>query len=79
MNRVRGLALALVFVLVVAALTIGAATAGLVPTWWSVTMATSIAATGIWLGINWRKTAAALLVAIGLFVVWTVGTLVLIP
>lgn len=67
------------FVVVVAVLAFGAASAGLVPTWWSVTMAVLIAATGIWIVLNWRKTPLALTVAIGLFVAWTVGTLALIP
>lgn len=65
------------FVVVVAVLTIGGAAAGLVPTWWSATLALGIAIGATWMAQNWRKTAAVLLVAIGLFVVWLVGTLAL--
>jgi hypothetical protein len=65
------------FVVVVAILTIGGAAAGLVPTWWSGVLALLIALTATWIAQSWRRTAAVLLVAIGLFVVWMVGTLAL--
>ncbi len=64
------------FLTVVAVLIVGAAAAGLVPTWWSV--ATSI----VWLGVGavtvlrWRDTRMVLLLTIALFVAWTIGTLV---
>lgn len=60
-----------------AVLTIGAASAGLVPTWWSAALALGIAVGGTWMAQNWRNTAGVLLVAIGLFIVWLVGTLIL--
>lgn len=66
------------FVIVVAVLTIGGAVAGLVPTWWSIGLGAGVAATGVWMAWNWRRTMAALLVAIGLFVLWLVGTLALL-
>lgn len=65
------------FVVVVVVLTIGAAAAGLVPTWWSWVMALAITSLIIYLVANWRRTAPALLLAIGLFAAWTVGTLIL--
>ena len=65
------------FVVVVVILTIGAAAAGLVPTWWTVTLAVMSVAMGIWMALSWRRTGPVLLAGIGLFVVWTVGTLIL--
>lgn len=65
------------FVLVVIVLTIGAAVAGLVPPWWSWLMAFAIAMLSVWMAWNWRRTALALLLAIGLFLMWMVGTLTL--
>lgn len=65
------------FVVVVAILTIGAAAAATVPTWWSALLALAIALSGTWIAQNWRRTAATLLLAIGLFVAWLVGTLIL--
>jgi len=63
------------FVVVVMILTIGAAAAGLAPTWWSGSLALAITLAATWIAQNWRKTGSVLLVAIGLFVVWLVGTL----
>lgn len=65
------------FVLVVIILTIGAAMSGLVPAWWSVVLAASITSSSVWIGRNWRRTGAVLSIAIGLFLVWLVGTLAL--
>lgn len=65
------------FIVVVAILTIGGASAGLVPTWWSGVLALAIALSGTWIAANWRRTAEVLLTAIGLFLVWLVGTLIL--
>jgi hypothetical protein len=65
------------FVLVVAILTIGGASAGIVPTWWSALLALAIALVGTWLAQNWQRTASVLVLAIGLFLVWMVGTLIL--
>ena len=68
---------ALGFVLVEIVLVAGAAAANLVPTWWTVTMASASALVLLFLAFRWRKTAMALLLSIGLFVVWTAGTLML--
>lgn len=65
------------FVVVVVILTIGAAAAGLVPPWWSGVLALALGLGATWIAQNWRRTAAVLLVAIGLFVIWLIGTLIL--
>ena len=65
------------FIVVVIVLTIGAASAGLVPAWWSATLALVMALAGTWMARNWRRTGPVLLLAIGIFVLWMVGTLLL--
>jgi hypothetical protein len=65
------------FLVVVLALTIGAAAAGLVPVWWTVVMLVTSAGSGLWGVLNWDRTGPILVASIGLFVLWTVGTLVL--
>jgi len=65
------------FVVVVIVLTIGGAAAGLVPTWWSGVMGLSTLGAATWMTWHWRRTAWVLLCAIGLFVMWMVGTLLL--
>lgn len=68
---------ALGFVLVEIVLVIGAHVAELVPTWWTVTTGVASLLVLTFLALRWRKTAMSLLLSIGLFVVWTVGTLIL--
>jgi len=63
--------------MVVVILIIGAAAAGLVPTWWSATLALLVAIGGTWMARNWRRTGEVLSIAIGIFLVWLVGTLIL--
>ncbi len=63
------------FLAVVVVLVIGAAAAGLVPNWWTATMAVTTGVLGIWCGFNWRRTPIVLSLSIALFLVWTVGTL----
>ena len=65
------------FLVVVVVLTIGAAIAGLVPGWWSAVLAVALVSAAIWMTMSWRRTGPTLLVGIGLFVVWLVGTLIL--
>jgi len=65
------------FLVVVAVLIVGAAVAGLVPSWWSIVMAAGLVLNAIWAGLNWRRTAPVLLVSIGLLVIWMIGTLIL--
>ena len=67
------------FLLVVGILVIGAAVAGLVPTWWTWATGAAVVLVGTWSAVNWRKTAPLLLITIGLFLLWVVGTLVLAP
>ena len=64
------------FWLVTVILAIGAAVAGLVPTWWTWSLLALLAVAGIWMAVKWKRTGPVLLVAIGLFVVWMVGTLI---
>ena len=63
------------FVLVVAVLVVGAAYAGLVPTWWSVVAGVATIAVGGLSAVRWRDTRFVLLASIILFLAWTVGTL----
>lgn len=65
------------FVVVVAILAVGGAVAGLVPSWWSVMLAVGLIGVSVWGSLNWRRTGLLLSLAIGLFVVWMVGTLML--
>lgn len=64
------------FFVIVAVLTIGAAAAGISPVWWTWTMGGLVVVLGAWSGFNWRKTAVVLLLSIGLFLAWTIGTLI---
>ena len=63
------------FLIVAVVLAAGAAMARLVPVWWTAVMASLLAVAAVWSGFNWRKTATVLMLAIGLFLVWAVGTL----
>jgi hypothetical protein len=65
------------FLAVVAVLVVGAAAAGLVPTWWTVVMAVAVLAIGIWSAIRWRHTWPVLAASIGLLICWVIGTLLL--
>lgn len=64
------------FLLVVAALVVGAAVSGLVPAWWTVSTAVALTAFSGWAALNWRRTAAVLIGAIALFLAWAIGTLI---
>lgn len=66
------------FAIVTLVLTLGAATAGVSPTWWTVTMATLILTAAIWGWRNWQRTGAVLGISIGLMALWMVGTLVFV-
>jgi hypothetical protein len=65
------------FQVVVAVLVIGAEVAGLVPRWWTMAMAVAWIGVAAAVGRRWRRTGRVLGATILLFVVWTVGTLVL--
>lgn len=64
------------FIAVVAVLVLGAAMAGVVPTWWTWVTGVMTALVALFAGIGWRRTGPVLMASIGLFLVWTVGTLI---
>jgi hypothetical protein len=64
------------FLVVVAVLVVGAAVTGLVPGWWTVVTGMMWVLVTVWAGVNWRRTSVVLLSAIGLFLIWTIGTLI---
>ncbi len=63
------------FLVVVAVLVVFAAASGLSPVWWTVVTATAVLAAMIYSGANWRATGRILGLSIGLFLIWTIGTL----
>lgn len=63
------------FVGVVLVLTLGAAASGITPIWWTIALSAMVLIVSLWMMLNWQKTATMLTVAIGLFVLWLVGTL----
>ncbi len=65
------------FVVIVLVLTIAGAASGVVPGWWSVALGIVLLIGATWMAGNWRKTGATLVIAIGTFVVWLVGTVIL--
>lgn len=65
------------FVVVVGVLIGGAAVAGLVPMWWTIATTLVTMSVAVWSALNWRRTAMVLVFAIGLFLAWAVGTLIL--
>ncbi len=65
------------FLVIVGVLIVGAAAAGLVPIWWTIVTASILLVAAFWTLLNWRRTGPVLLYSIGLFTLWTVGTLIL--
>lgn len=65
------------FVVVVVVLTIAGAASGIVPPWWSAVLAFTIGIGATWMARNWRRTGEVLAIAIGIFIIWMVGTLIL--
>jgi hypothetical protein len=65
------------FIAVVGVLVVGAAMAGVVPTWWTFVMMLAVVAAAAWASLRWRKTGPVLVVSIGLLVLWVIGTLLL--
>lgn len=63
------------FQIVVVVLIVGAAAAGLVPLWWTATISVIVLAVAVWMLRHWRRTGPLLALAIGVFLVWMVGTL----
>jgi len=66
------------FVLMVVVLGAGGAVSGLAPAWWSVVLGLLVLTGGGWMVFNWKRTGPVLLIAIGLFLTWMVGTLVVV-
>jgi hypothetical protein len=62
---------------VVLVLVVAAGASGLVPVWYTVLGGVTLLAVTVWSAINWRSTVPVLLLAIGLFLTWTVGTLLI--
>lgn len=66
------------FLVVTAVLVIGAAVAGLVPTWWTVICAATLVAVTAVVALRWKDTRTVLSLTILLFLGWTVGTLLVV-
>lgn len=64
------------FLAVVGVLVVGGAVVGIAPTWWTVSMGAFVGIAGVWMAFRWRRTGPVLVVGIGLFLLWMVGTLV---
>ncbi len=64
------------FLLMVVVLAAGGTISGLTPTWWSVVLGLLVLIGGGWMVFNWKRTGPVLLIAIGLFLIWMIGTLV---
>lgn len=64
------------FLVTVAVLVVGAAVTGLVPVWWTALTGGGLALVALWSAYNWRRTGPVLLGSIGIFVIWTIGTLI---
>ena len=61
---------------VILILILGAASAGLVPVWWTAVGGVAWLAITIWGGFYWRRTGPLLMASIGLLAVWFAVTLV---
>jgi hypothetical protein len=64
------------FVVMVIVLATGGALSGLTPAWWSVLLGVLVLTGGAWMAVNWKRTGPVLMIAIGLFLIWMIGTLV---
>jgi hypothetical protein len=51
--------------------------AGLVPTWWTIAATLVAISVAAWSAFNWRRTAVVLILVMGLFLAWAIGTLIL--
>ncbi len=65
------------FVVVVAVLVAGGAASGIAPGWWTAVMGVAVGVVASWLIVRWRRTGPALVMSIGLFVIWLAGTLII--
>ncbi len=57
-------------------LIVGAASAGLVPVWWTAVGGLALLLMAIWSVFHWRRTARLLMLSIGLLAVWFAVTIV---
>ncbi len=64
------------FVLMVVVLAVGGAISGLTPTWWSIVLGLLVLSGAGWMVFSWKRTGHVLAVAIGLFLIWMMGTLI---
>jgi hypothetical protein len=62
-------------IVVVAVLIFGAAATGVVPQWWTATSSVIWVVFAVAGGLRWKRTRFVLSTSILLFVIWTVGTL----
>jgi hypothetical protein len=63
------------FMVVVAVLIVGAAAAGVAPQWWTAMSAMIWVVCAVAGGLRWKRTRFVLSASILVFVIWTVGTL----
>ncbi len=61
---------------VILVLIVGAASAGLVPVWWTALGGLALLLIAIWSVFHWRRTARLLMLSIGLLAVWFAVTIV---
>ncbi len=61
---------------VILVLIAGAASAGLVPVWWTALGGLALLLIAIWSAFHWRRTARVLMLSIGLLAVWFAVTIV---
>ena len=61
---------------VILVLIVGAASAGLVPAWWTALGGLALLLIAIWSVFHWRRTARLLMLSIGLLAVWFAVTIV---
>lgn len=65
------------FIAVVAVLVVAAAYSGLAPAWWTVVTASATVLTALLATARWRDTRMVMLTSITLFLIWTIGTLLI--
>ncbi len=59
-------------------LILGVASIGLVPGWWSVLVGVAWLAVTVVGAADWRRTVRLLILSIGLFALWAIGTLIVL-
>jgi hypothetical protein len=64
------------FLIVVLVFVAGAALSGLSPIWWTVIVVVLVVVASLWMAKHWKRTGPVLAIAIGLFLLWMIGTLI---